>query len=74
MFKGTNQTFHQNKKYSWNKTGEGNVVLDYAIFAQKYPSNITREKVKFKESPTVVFKTTSFFYGVLTSFFTYLGA
>jgi len=74
MFKCINQTFHQNRKCSWDKTGEGNVVLDYAISAQKYPRIVTQEKEKFKESPTVVFKTMSFFYGVLTSFFTSLGA
>ena len=74
MFKCINQTFHQNRKCSWDKTGEGNVVLDYAISAQKYPKIVTQEKEKFKESPTVVFKTMSFFYGVLTSFFTCLSA
>ena len=46
MFKCINQTFHQNKKCSWNKTGEGNVVLDYAISAQKYPKIVTQEKKK----------------------------
>ena len=74
MFMCVNETFHQNKKCSWDKTGEGNVVLDYAISAQKYPKIVTQEKEKFKESPTVVFKTMSFFYGVLTSFLTCLGA
>ena len=74
MFGCINKTFHQNKKCSWDKTGEGNVVLDYAISAQKYPKIVTQEKEKFKESPTVVFKTMSFFYGVLTSFLTCLGA
>ena len=37
------------------------MVLDYAISAQKYPKIVTQEKEKFKESPTVVFKTMSFF-------------
>ena len=68
------QTFNQNKKCSLDKTGEGNVVLDYAISAQKYPKIVTQEKEKFKESPTVVFKTMLFFYAVLTSFLTCLGA
>ena len=55
MFGCINKTFHQNKKCSWDKTGEGNVVLDYAISAQKYPKIVTQEKEKFKESPTVFF-------------------
>ena len=74
MIKCKNQTFHQNKKCSWDKTGEENVVLDYAISAQKYPKIVTQEKEKFKESPTVVLKPPSFFYAVMTSFFTGLGA
>ena len=41
------QTFHQNKKCSWDKTGEGNVPLDLAISAQKYPKIVTQEKEKF---------------------------
>ena len=41
--------------------GEGNVVLGYAISAQKYPKMVTQEKEKFKESQTVFFKTMSFF-------------
>ena len=67
-FKCINQTFYQNRQCRWDKTGEGNVVLDYAISAHKYPEIVTQEKDKFKESPTVFFK--SFFYEVLTSFFT----
>ena len=43
------QTFHQNKKCSWDKTGEGNVLLDLAISAQKYPKIVTQEKEKFTE-------------------------
>ena len=43
MFKCKNQTFHQNKTCSWDKTGEWNVVLDYAISAQKYPKIVTQE-------------------------------
>ena len=45
-FKCINQTFHQNKKCSWDKTGEAYVVLDYAISAQKYPKIIAQEKEK----------------------------
>ena len=61
MFSCINQTFYHDKKCRWSKTGEVNVVLDYAISAQKYPKIITQEKEKFKESQTVFFKTTSFF-------------
>ena len=61
MFKCINQTFHQNRKCSWDKTGEENVVLDYAIYAQKYPKIVKQEKEKFKESPTVVLKLSPFF-------------
>jgi hypothetical protein len=61
MFKCINQTFQQNTKCSWDKTGEWNVVLDYAISAQKYPKIVTQEKEKFKESPTVVLKLCPFF-------------
>ena len=50
------------KKRSWVKTGEGNVVLYYAISAQKYPKIVTQEKENFKESPTGFFKTTFFFF------------
>ena len=46
MFRCINQTFHQNKKCSWDKTGEGNVLLDLAISAQKYPKIVTQEKEK----------------------------
>jgi len=56
MFKCINQTFHQNKKCSWDKTGEEILVLDYAISAEKYPKIVTQEKEKFKESQTVVFQ------------------
>ena len=41
MFKCIVQTFNQNKNCSWDKTGEGNVVLDYAISAQKYPKIVS---------------------------------
>ena len=46
MFRCINQTFHQNKKICWNKTGEGIMVLDYAISAQKYPKIVQQEKKK----------------------------
>ena len=61
MFMCVNETFHQNKKCSWDKTGEGNGVLDYAISAQTYPKIVTQEKENFKESATVFFKTMFFF-------------
>ena len=44
MFRCINQTFHQNKKICWDKTGEGIMVLDYAISAQKYPKIVLQEK------------------------------
>ena len=34
------------QKISWDKTGEGNVVLDNEIFAQKYPKIVTQGKEK----------------------------
>ena len=40
------------------------MVLDYAISAQKYPKIGGQEKEKFKESPTVFFKTTAFLRSV----------
>ena len=43
--------FPQNKKCSWDKTGEGNVVLDYAISAQKDPKIVTQEKEKKSRNP-----------------------
>ena len=46
MFKCINPTFHQNKKCSWDKTGEGIMVLDYAISAHKYPKIVPQEKKK----------------------------
>ena len=46
MFKCINKTFYKNKKCSWYKTGEGNMVLDYAISAQKYPKITPQEKKK----------------------------
>ena len=46
MFRCKNKIFHHDKKRSWDKTGEGNVVLDYANSAQKYPKIVTQEKEK----------------------------
>ena len=46
MFKCINPTFNQNKKCSWDKTGEGIMVLDYAISAHKYPKIVPQEKKK----------------------------
>ena len=43
MFRCINQTFQHDKKISWDKTEEGNMVLDYAIIAQKYPKIVTQE-------------------------------
>ena len=40
MFRCINQTFHQNKKFCLDKTGEGIIVLDYVISAHKYPKII----------------------------------
>ena len=55
FFNCINQTFHQ-KKCSWDNTGEGNVVLDFAISTQKYPVIVTQEKEKNKESATLFIK------------------
>ena len=44
MFKSINQTFNHAKNLAEKKTGEGNVVSDYAISAQKYPKIVTQEK------------------------------
>ena len=46
MFRCINQTFHHYKKCSWEKTGERNMMLDYAISAQKYPKIVSQEKKK----------------------------
>ena len=49
MFRGLNQTFHRNnKKNSLDKNGEGIMVLDYAISAQKYPKIVPQEKKKIR--------------------------
>ena len=55
MFMCVNETFHQNKKCSWDKTGEGNGVLDYAISAQKYPKIVMQVKEKNKGNPRQCF-------------------
>ena len=71
MFMVIKKTFNS----SLDKTGEGNVVSDLAISPQKYPKiGMQEEEKNVKESATLFFKTTLFFYGVLTSFFTFLGA
>ena len=57
---GHKKTSNRQKNRSLDKTGEGNVVSDLAISTQK----------NVKESATLFFKTTLFFYGVLTLFFT----
>ena len=46
MFRCIIQTFHCNTKFSLDKTGEGIMVLDYAISAQKYPKIVPQEKKK----------------------------
>ena len=61
MFMCVNETFHQNKKCSWDKTGEGNGVLDYAISAQTYPKIVTQEKEKFQRIRDSVFQNYVFF-------------
>ena len=51
------------------------MVSDLAISPQKYPKIGTQEEEKnVKESATLFFITTLFFYGILTKFFTCLGA
>jgi hypothetical protein len=47
---------------SWDKTGEGNVVLDYAISAQKYPKIVTQEKKKNSRNPQQWFLKLSRFF------------
>ena len=74
MFMCVNETFNQNKNCSLDKTGEGNVVSDLAISAQKYPKIVTQEKEKCQGIRDSVFQNYVFFYGVLTSFFTCLCA
>ena len=56
MFMGIKKTFNQNKNCSLNKTGEGNVVSDLAISAQKYPKIVTQEKEKFQGIRDTVFQ------------------
>ena len=48
MFMVIKKTFNQYKNCSLDKTGEGNVVSDLAISAQKYPKIVTQEKEKFQ--------------------------
>ena len=40
------QQLYMLKKCSLDKTGEGNMLLDLAISAQKYPKVVTQEKEK----------------------------
>ena len=44
MIRCINPTFHQNKTFCADKTGEGIMVLDYAISAQKCPKIVLQEK------------------------------
>ena len=47
MLRVINQNFYQNKKkWSWDKTREGNFLFDLAISAQKYFKIVTQEKQK----------------------------
>ena len=48
MFMVIKKTFNQHKNCSLDKTGEGNVVSDLEISAQKYPKIVTQEKEKFQ--------------------------
>ena len=48
MFRCINHTFHHDPICSWDKTGEENVVLDYAMSPQKYRKIVKQEKEKFK--------------------------
>ena len=74
MFKCLNPTFNPNKKISLDKTGEGNVVLDLAISAQKYPKFVTQVEQIYMQASTVLLKTTVFSYGFLALFFSCLNA
>ena len=60
MFMVIKKTFNQYKNFSLDKTGEGNVVSNLAISAQKYPKIHARKRKKFKESATLFIKTTFF--------------
>ena len=62
------------KKCSLDKTGEGIVVSDFSISPQKYPKIGTQEKEKYQGICDTVFQNYVFFYGVLPSFLTCLGA
>ena len=63
-----------NTNCSLDKTGEGNVVLDLAISAQKYSKIYTQQKKNSRNPRQCFSKLSSFFYRVLTSFFTCLCA
>ena len=53
-----------------DKSGEKNVLSDWAILAQKYPKIVTQEEKKFQSINNTIFQT----YGGLTLFFTCLWA
>ena len=46
MFRCINQTSTKTKKNCWDKTGEGIMVLDYTISAEKYPKIVPQEEKK----------------------------
>ena len=61
MFKCINPTFNQHKKCSFDKTGEGNVVLDLTISDQKCPKLVTQVEQIYVQTSNVLLKTTAFF-------------
>ena len=75
MFMVIKKTFNQYKSCSIDITGEGNVVSDLVVLAQKYPKIVMQEKEQFQGIRDTVFQNyIVFFYGVLTLFFTCLSA
>ena len=72
MFMVIKKTFNRYQNCSLDKTGEGNVMSDLAISPQKYPKIGTQEKEKCQGICDTVFQNYVLFYGVFTSFFTYL--
>ena len=44
MFNCINQTLNRYNKYSLDKNGEGNVVLDLAISSRKFPKIVKQEE------------------------------
>ena len=69
MIKCINKTCEQNKKCSSDKTGEGKVVSDLAVSAEKYHKIVMQEKKIHVQTSPVVYKMVAFFYCVLTAFF-----